>query len=506
MNFQILKILESRVKFFSGFKLLKIVLQVLSYYKFRLLAGLFSSFIHVCTGFLIIYAIKSGYISGFGAVITAIITGSLLSFFTDFLFYPLNNLLSITLRKEVVKNAVFNSGQTHSLHYYIEASQWISSALNSLIRTIGRRVPQLFFFSILLFYTDWKLTLILFSCLPFYAAGILFTGKLTSNFRNKFYKSDNEFYKLENSLYNDADSLKLNTYPENISVLLNKESKEIEKSGLDYLKAFGVTSPFSLFFFSGVLLLIYFFNYIFIVNADSFTNWITAAVLLYQPLSGSGSDSVLIVNFLRSDKSVFESNFKRNPSVQFEKLSIDNLNFSYGQKELLKNISFELEIGKNCIITGKNGSGKTTLLKLIAGLIPSTEIKFNNNLNATDISIEFVSSNPEIIYKNVEFTLNPSGNEKGFKYFPEFYIPVDDSSFFFTAKSMSTGEKKKICITRALNSDSRILLLDEPFAGLDSNSLKWLINFINNDSNRSYIISSHFIPDELKYYNKIDLS
>ena len=52
-------------------------------------------------------------------------------------------------------------------------------------------------------------------------------------------------------------------------------------------------------------------------------------------------------------------------------LTVDNLNFSYGKNQILKDISFEIEEGDYVGIVGPNGSGKTTLIKILVGLIDS---------------------------------------------------------------------------------------------------------------------------------------
>ena len=170
---------------------------------------------------------------------------------------------------------------------------------------------------------------------------------------------------------------------------------------------------------------------------------------------------------------------------------VRNLSLTIDGKEILKNISFEVEKNTINLIAGKNGSGKSMLLKCIKGLERPDKgeiILAGDNLRKSKdrmkrIGLVFQDSSLQIvgstIKRDIAFGLENIGKERA-----EIDREVKKllSIFGLEAKAdqspsiLSGGERRKLCILGVIAMNSELLLLDEPFANLDYPSTKTVIN------------------------------
>lgn len=176
-------------------------------------------------------------------------------------------------------------------------------------------------------------------------------------------------------------------------------------------------------------------------------------------------------------------------------LTVNHLSVSYGDKKVLDDLNIVFE--QDCIhgLVGLNGSGKTTLLNVLYGLkrSDSGEILYNNRvLKRTDITfLETENYYYSRITGREYLSLFPAREE----YRPDewnelFHLPLDQ-----LIDSYSTGMKKKLSVMAALKEDKEILLLDEPFNGLDIEASKVLSMIIARlkSKGRTIIITSHIL-------------
>jgi len=188
-------------------------------------------------------------------------------------------------------------------------------------------------------------------------------------------------------------------------------------------------------------------------------------------------------------------------------LKIEKLNFWVNNKQILKDISFEVKSGEIFNILGYNGSGKTTLLKSliwlnrISGNIFLWETKINN-LEIWEISKKWINyimqEVPEYNWISVETYLkwvlkNKFNLEKVGKLFLDFWLEYDIYKTRFFDNHLSWWERKKIEIITNFLMDKDIYLLDEIEASLDATSRKILIDLIleYNKAWKTFIIVSH---------------
>ncbi|MCE4067306.1 ATP-binding cassette domain-containing protein [Chryseobacterium gleum] len=169
--------------------------------------------------------------------------------------------------------------------------------------------------------------------------------------------------------------------------------------------------------------------------------------------------------------------------------SIQNITFNYNSKKILDDLSLKINEGSIFGVLGRNGAGKTTLFESIFQNTKYTgQILLKNQpINKRDISY-LESENYFYPYLSVNDILNLFKNEnedeKVTKLTNFFNIPTDA-----IVEKLSLGTKKKLAILCNILIDRSVYLFDEPFNGLDFESVE----------------KFYFIIDELKKRNKIVL-
>ncbi len=194
--------------------------------------------------------------------------------------------------------------------------------------------------------------------------------------------------------------------------------------------------------------------------------------------------------------------------------------FAYDKKEVVKNLNFTVEQGDYLCVLGSNGSGKSTLMKGILGLILPTKgnIGYGEGLKKTEIGYlpqhtriqrDFPASVKEVVLTG---TLSSMGSrpfytkrEKQTAYENMERLSILDianSSF----RELSGGQRQRVLLARSLCAAKRLLLLDEPVAGLDpvvTAQMYSLLKELNTERGLSIIMVSHDVQVANRGANKI---
>lgn len=201
-------------------------------------------------------------------------------------------------------------------------------------------------------------------------------------------------------------------------------------------------------------------------------------------------------------------------------LSCQNLSLGYEGKEILSGLSFEVNSGDYLCIVGENGSGKSTLMRTVLGLKKpmSGKIVTGDGLSANEIGYlpqqtlvqrDFPASVKEIVI---------SGNQ-GHCGLRPFYNKQEKELAAQNMKKMgiydlqnrcyrelSGGQQQRVLLARALCATKKMLLLDEPVAGLDPKvtaDMYSLIDGLNKEDKITIIMISHDLDAAIKYASHI---
>lgn len=202
-------------------------------------------------------------------------------------------------------------------------------------------------------------------------------------------------------------------------------------------------------------------------------------------------------------------------------LDIDNIEFSYGKKNALQDVSLRIASGELVILLGPNGAGKTTLFSLICGLFSAT--KGSITINGQPLSQRSDSLAPlGIVFQSQTLDLDLSV-QQNLLYFCDLHgLPRKQAKQRIAealermdlqdrahdkVRALNGGHRRRVEIIRSTLHEPGILLLDEPTVGLDIPTRSELLNYIRqlpNSHGCAVLWATHLI-DEIHDNDRIAL-
>ena len=202
-------------------------------------------------------------------------------------------------------------------------------------------------------------------------------------------------------------------------------------------------------------------------------------------------------------------------------LKINNISKAFKDKKIVSGISFEVNAGDIYGLLGPNGAGKTTTFYIIAGLLSSDRGQII--LSGEDISaipmhqrskrgIKYLPQEPSI-FQNLSVYENLYGlAELSFDNKKDIEIFIGNSMEEFNlskisdlkGRQLSGGQRRKVEIARTLAADPKVILLDEPFAGIDPIAIEDIKNVLIKLLKRDIgiLITDHNVRETLEICNK----
>lgn len=173
-------------------------------------------------------------------------------------------------------------------------------------------------------------------------------------------------------------------------------------------------------------------------------------------------------------------------------LSVSNLTVSYGQSEVVHGIDFSAKPNETLAIMGRNGMGKTTLFKALMGILPNS----GGSVRVDDRDVSGMASHLRVanglayvpqgrlIFPNMTVLENI---ETGLETASRKTVPTEIYELFPVLHEMrsrkggnlSGGQQQQLAIARALVSEPKVLLLDEPTEGIQPSIIKDIANVLN---------------------------
>lgn len=388
--------------------------------------------------------------------------------------------------------------------------------------------PLTIVFSIIMMFTfSWKLTLFVFIFIPISGLIISRVGK---NLKAQSLSAQNEggymISLVEESLsglkvvksYN-AEGIFKNRFQNSVNRLLNLSNKIGKKNNLaSPLSEFlGIITIAVLLLYGGTLVLIDKS-----LDGTVFISFMGLAYNILTPAKAISKASYAVKNGIAAAERVFEVleqentiDSKENAFVKNtfdDKVSIENINFRYGEENVLKNFSIEVPKGKTVALVGQSGSGKSTIANLLTrfydvnegsikidgtdvrdwnihslrglmGLVTQDSILFNDTIKTNLLIGKPDATDEEIIEalkvaNAYEFVKDlPNGIETN----------IGDAG-----GKLSGGQKQRLSIARAVLKNPPIMILDEATSALDTESEKFVqVALENMMQNRTSIVIAH---------------
>ena len=217
-----------------------------------------------------------------------------------------------------------------------------------------------------------------------------------------------------------------------------------------------------------------------------------------------------LINLLDSDEG----------TTQYEKIKelksnieIKNMNIKFDEFEV-KDFSFKFEKGKKYALIGSSGSGKSTILKGLAGI---NKIE-SGNIYIDGLDISNIDTSDVLAYLDQNEYIFSDGFENNITVYDSYSMigidkiknSIDKYVYNTISKSkncneLSGGEKKTVAIFRKLIQESSVLLLDEPFTGVDKKLSKILMDELLKLEDKTIIMVTHDIKEELEGFEEIIL-
>ena len=384
-------------------------------------------------------------------------------------------------------------------------------------------LPQLLFSLIgpiilfcILSFLDFKIAIIMLLLIPLIPLAIMMVQKLAKKVVKTYWKSYTNLSEVFIDFLYGLTSLEVFNADEDYNDLLNEKAEDFRVKTMKLLMMqLNNITVLDLISYAGsalgIILSIYYYSrgQLSVFAAFSF---ILLSQEFFLPLRRLGALFHVAMNGITAANSLFEileiesiEDFKNVLKDEKVDVEVKNLNFSYGEKEILKDLNMKIKSNKITAIVGESGCGKSTLAKLIGGFERNYdgEILYNGlseiSNDSLNENIMLVDNNPYFFKESLRYNLKMANKnadddklievleEVGlYSYFKN--IGGLDSILESAGNNLSGGQKQRLAIGRALLKEPKILILDESISNIDKESEDLILNLIQKLKEKMTII------------------
>ncbi|MDU7302773.1 MAG: ATP-binding cassette domain-containing protein [Peptoniphilus lacydonensis] len=384
-------------------------------------------------------------------------------------------------------------------------------------------LPQLLFALIaplilflILSYLNFRIALIMLLLIPLIPIAIILVQKIAKKVVKTYWKSYTNLSDVFIDFLYGITTLEVFSADEEYNKLLNEKAEDFRVKTMKLLSvqlnnitvldlisylgsALGIT--LSIFYFSKGDLSI-FSAFSFVLLSQEF----------FLPLRKLGSLFHVAMNGISSANSLFDileiedsKDFKKIIEDENIDINIKDLNFSYGDKEILINLNMEFKYGNITAIVGKSGCGKSTIAKLIAGFLKdyNGKIYYNKLIEVSKDSLNenimLVDNTPYFFNESLKYNLkcaNKNANDEMlidalkkvglYNYFAN--KDGLDSKVESSGNNLSGGQKQRLQLARVILRKPKILILDESISNIDKESEELILGLIQELKEKMTII------------------
>ena len=169
----------------------------------------------------------------------------------------------------------------------------------------------------------------------------------------------------------------------------------------------------------------------------------------------------------------------------------ENIGYKINENKLFYNISFDIKQGEALHIKGRNGSGKSSLIRIILGITEPVKGTLENKSTKEICYLGHKNALKTYLTLDDNINLMQLRNSEMLKS----YLDKLELNKYrdVTVSNLSFGQQKKLALLRVFLNNSDLIILDEPFVGLDDGAHTILTSFLNNElnNNKSLVFTSH---------------
>lgn len=495
----------------------------------------------------LIYLLKPLLDDGFGkannsflkimafVVVGMIILRGITNFISNYCLAWVSGKVVMTMRRRLFKHLMFmpvsffdrnSTGKLLSRITY--DSEMIASSSSGSLITIVREGAYIISLLVVMFYTSWELTLVLFVIGPIIAVLITIVSKI--------------FRKLSKNLQDSMGELTATTEQmlKGHKVVLsfggqlveeerfNKVSNNMRRKGMKMVTADSISDPVVQIIASLALAAVLFLATTPLIaednlSAGSFTVVFSSMLAMMRPLKSLTNVNSQFQRGMAACQTLFAildlEPEKDNGTYQAEPakgaLEFKNVSFAYqGKEELaLNNISFSVPAGKTVALVGRSGSGKSTIANLVTRFydIEQGEILLDG-VNIQDYRLSNLRENCAVVSQQVHLFNDTIANNIAYaaqdKYSREEIIAAAKAAYALefieklpqgfdtvigeNGASLSGGQRQRLAIARALLRNSPVLILDEATSALDTESERAIQSALDElKKDRTVIVIAH---------------